>query len=151
VPRSHIVSATMVAALAAIATVAAGLFAGIVVGGVVGDLNIPIAKIGAACLSLALLAAAIAAITIAAAALTGKRGVAIGTGTAVAVASYAIDAFFPLSTTLKPLAKISLWYPYSTNQPLVNGLDASNAAILVVIGIAATAVAYWAFERRDLG
>ncbi len=89
-------------------------------------------------------------IAVAAGAATGKRSVALGAATIVAVASYAIDAFFPLSTTLEPFARVSLWFPYARNQPMINGLDAVHVSVLVAIGLAAAAVAHWSFEHRDL-
>ena len=130
--------------------VAAGFFVGILGGSVVGDLGIAVSNVAAACLSLALLGVAVGSITLAVGAATGNRGAAVAAGTTVALGSYIVDAFFPLSSTLEPLAKISLWYPFSANQPIVNGIHWGHASILIVIVVGASVVARWGFERRDL-
>lgn len=148
--RSQVVSASIAATLIATTAVAAALLIGILVGSGVATLGVALSRVAAACISLGLLAGTVGLITLAAGALTGRRSFALGVGTSVTVVSYAVDAFFPLSSNLAPLAKVSLWYPYAHNQPLVNGLDPRHVAVLSAIGLAAAAVAYWGFDRRDL-
>ncbi len=148
--RNQVVTASIAATAVAVTAVAVALLAGILAGSAVGGLDVAIARVVAACFSLTVLGLVVGLIALAAGAITGRRSAALGSSTAVAVASYAIDAFFPLSSTLEPFSKLSLWYPFAHNQPLVNGLDPSHVAVLAAIGIIAAAVAYWGFERRDL-
>ncbi len=150
VKRSQIVVAGAITTICAAVVATAGLFMGIVFGVAVADLDVPLRNIAGACIALAVLAVSIGMLSLAVGALTGHKSWAVGSGVAVAIASYAIDAFFPLSATLEPLAKISLWYPLSKSQPLVNGLGLGDAVLLGALGALCLPVSLWGFGRRDL-
>lgn len=149
--RSVVARAALAAMLIAVATVTAGLFVGIMVGSNLGSLDISSSNVAAACLSLALLGGAVGAITLAAGAFTGDRGTAAGIGTASAVVSYAVDAFFPLSESLAPFAKFTLWYPFAANEPLINGLSIWHLLTFGLVISSSLLAALVGFERRDLG
>lgn len=97
-----------------------------------------------------LLTLALTAIGFAAGAATGRRGAALGVGAAVALGSYLLNALAPLTESLKPLRKASVFYYYGGAQPLRLGFDASHAAVLLAVAAAALLVAFLTFLRRDI-
>ncbi len=149
--RSQVLAASAAATVLAAFVAAGGMFIGIVFGAVIGGLDLGLGNVAAACASTGLLGATTGLIALVAGAATGRRGVAIATGSMVAVVSYLVDAFFPLNSTLAHVADVSLWYPFAEHEPLVNGLHWGHAAIFVAISVAAALTAGWLFERRDLG
>jgi ABC-2 type transport system permease protein len=81
---------------------------------------------------------------------TGRRGVAIGVGSAVAVASFLLSSLAPLSDATESLQELSPFYYASGTTPLENGFDPVHASVLgAIVGVALVA-AVWAFGRRDL-
>jgi len=51
---------------------------------------------------------------------------------------------------LEPWRKLSLFYQYLEHDPLRNGFDPANAAVLVAVAAVMALVATVAFQRRDL-
>ena len=150
VRRFRVALAAIGSTAVAVTVVSAGLFAGIVVGGALGNLGLPIGRVAGACLSVGLLGAAAGSLSLAAGAITGKRAMAVGVGAGSAVASYLVDAFFPLSAALGPFTKFSLWYPYGHSQPILHGVTWWHALLLLAIAVLACGAAVVGFERRDL-
>ena len=101
-------------------------------------------------LSLFLLTLAVSAVAFACGAATGRRGLSAGVATIVAVACYLLSALAPLSHTLKPLQKVSLFYYYGGAQPLATGLKPGYVALLLGVTIVAAAAAFVGFARRDV-
>jgi len=56
----------------------------------------------------------------------------------------------PLVEALEPWRKLSLFYQYLEHDPLRNGFDPANAAVLVAVAAVMALVATVAFQRRDL-
>jgi beta-exotoxin I transport system permease protein len=81
---------------------------------------------------------------------TGRRGPAIGTASAVAVAGYVIYNLLSVVESLAPLRFITPWYWYLQRNMLAKGVP--PAAILVPVALSAVlSAAGWAvFRRRDL-
>jgi beta-exotoxin I transport system permease protein len=85
-------------------------------------------------------------ITMAAGALTGRRGTAIGAGTALAAASYLISSLAPVASWIRPGRYASLFYwPVGNSQ----NSPGDNAA-LIATGLCALAAAMLAFRRLDI-
>jgi ABC-2 type transport system permease protein len=103
----------------------------------------------ATCVQLLLLAAAFGAVTLAAGAATGKPSLAAGVGGVAAAISYVTNAMLPLAG-LDGWARLSPWHYYSGSNPLLNGLNLAHVLALGVLTVGALAVAFVAFERRDL-
>lgn len=150
VRRSWVVTAAMTATVLAALIVTAATFVGVELGGRVGGAGVGLGGVLAACAHLALLGAAVGSIALAAGAAVGTRAAATGSGTIAAVGSYVIDSFFPLSSSLEPWARLSLWHLYAGSQPLANGIDGLHVVILFLVTVAAFAVAVVGFARRDL-
>jgi len=126
------------------------MFAGLWVSATAIDMDIALDKLAQASASLALLSVVFGAMALAVGAATGKRGVAIGATTGVAVAAYLIDALAPLAGFLDALRPLSPFKYYNSAVPLQNGLDPLHVCVLLVITVAIVVVAIVGVERRDL-
>lgn len=114
------------------------------------DLGVPQGDLAAAIGMLYLFVLGMATVALAVGCRTGRRGVAIGVGSAVAVASFLLSSLAPLSDVTEPLQKASPFYYASGATPIVNGFDAADASVLAAIVVVALAAAVWTFGRRDL-
>lgn len=81
---------------------------------------------------------------------TGRRSVAIGVSSGLAVATFIVNTLGPSVDWLEPFRLLSPFYYYSGGDPILNGLDPVHALVLAAVSAAAFAYAWWAFERRDL-
>ena len=100
--------------------------------------------------ALFLLALSLGTLSLTVGAATGRHGAAVGVSTIVAAAAYLVNALAPLSHTLKPLQKLSLFYYYGGAQPLSIGVRPVYAGLLLAVTAVLAAVAFLAFERRDV-
>ncbi|RVW01377.1 ABC transporter permease subunit [Rhodococcus xishaensis] len=130
--------------------VCAFLAGGLIVGNMIGDLNLTAAGIFGAAAHTALLGILFGMIGLALGVGTGSRRVATAVTSGLAALGFAVSVFLPLSDTLAGGAKISPWYYYTASNPLVNGPDWTHLLVLagatLIVGVIAAAV----FERRDL-
>jgi ABC-2 type transport system permease protein len=81
---------------------------------------------------------------------TGRRGTALGVGTAVAAASYLISSLAPVVRWIHPARYASLFYWSVGNDQIVNGVGIAGYAVLLCAGLAAAAAAVVGFQRLDL-
>jgi ABC-2 type transport system permease protein len=116
----------------------------------VDEMDLGMGKMLAGHVYLGLLTMAVAAIAFALGAATGKRGLSIGVATAVGAGSYLVNALAPLSNTLEPLQKVSLFHYYGGAQPLATGLKPGYVAILLGVTVVSAAAAFVGFARRDV-
>jgi beta-exotoxin I transport system permease protein len=89
-------------------------------------------------------------VTMAAGALTGRRGAAIGAGTAIAAASYLVSSLAPAVSWISPGRYASLFYWSVGNSQITQGVSPGDYAILIVTGLCALAAAVLAFRRLDI-
>jgi beta-exotoxin I transport system permease protein len=80
---------------------------------------------------------------------TGKRGLASGVAAASMIIGYLAAGLLPLAD-LDGLAKIFPWHYYSAGEPLNNGLDGGDVAVLVGLCLVCCLVAWVGIQRRDL-
>jgi hypothetical protein len=67
------------------------------------------------------------------------------------VASFLLAGFARLVDWLEPARYLSVFHYYNESEPLVDGVDYPYLAVSFV-GIAVLlALAFWSFERKDLG
>jgi beta-exotoxin I transport system permease protein len=86
----------------------------------------------------------------AAGAMTGRRGTAIGTGTALAAASYLISSLAPVTSWIRPGRYASLFYWSVGNSQLSHGVSAADYTVLIAVGLCALTAAVLAFHRLDI-
>jgi ABC-2 type transport system permease protein len=79
----------------------------------------------------------------------GRRALAAAAAAGLAIAGFLINSLSSLAERLKPWRSLTLFYQYAGNDPLRNGLDVGDAALLAFAAAMALA-ALVAFHRRDL-
>jgi ABC-2 type transport system permease protein len=81
---------------------------------------------------------------------TGKRALATMVTTAVALVSWFMFSFFPLSDALEPIAGLSPFQWYLGSDPLLNGMDWTGAVLMAGTFVFLVAISIPLFQRRDL-
>jgi ABC-2 type transport system permease protein len=99
---------------------------------------------------LVLLGLAFGSIALAISAATGNRGAAIGVAVGLMVVSYLIDGLANIIEGLNSIRWISPFKYYMAADPLRNGIDLGDAAVLAAITAFFLVAAVIAFDRRDL-
>jgi len=151
VTRTRLVLEKTLAMVVGLVILAGGLWLATYVGAVVADMGIDPLHLAAINVSAALFGFFMGAIGLAVGAATGSRGLAIGLGGAIGVASYLVNSLAPLVDALEPLQKLSPFYYYFGADPLRNGLDPVHVAVLTVGGLLFVVIAVLGFRRRDVG
>ncbi|MEE9297444.1 MAG: ABC transporter permease subunit [Acidimicrobiia bacterium] len=82
---------------------------------------------------------------------TGKRGVALGLSSGLAVATYILWGLAPLIDGISSLEGLSPFFWALTGDPILNGVQAGNALLLVGVGLVFAAGGVLMFQRRDIG
>lgn len=114
------------------------------------DLDIGIDRIVATvvmCLLLGVLHAGVAALV---AGWTGRPGLVLGVGMALAVGGYVVMALFPISDVLEPWRHVSPWDWALGGDPLVNPTEAWRYLALGVPAVILVVAGAWLFGRRDV-
>lgn len=99
------------------------------------------------CLLLGLFHAGVAALV---AGWTGRPGLVLGVGIALAVAGYVVMALFPISNVLEPWRHVSPWDWALGGDPLSNATEAWRYLVLGIPALALVGIGAWAFGRRDV-
>ncbi len=85
---------------------------------------------------------------------SGRRGraagVAAGGAAAFAVLAFPINGFAPLVGAIEWMKYLSAFYYYAGNEPLANGVDLGNVAVLAGVTLGVVGIAVWGIRRRDL-
>lgn len=124
-----------------------GTWVGVLLGGLEG---LPVGNIAAASVLLTLLGLMFGAIALALGAATGRSRLASTVTAGLAVLSYFMFSFFPLSETFEPWANLSPFTLYLGSDPLTQGMAWGDAAILAAIFLVFAAVSPGLVARRDL-
>jgi ABC-2 type transport system permease protein len=115
------------------------------------DLDVGLAAYIGATLSSVAAAWVFGALTLALGAATGSRAVAIGGASGAAVVLYVLWGLAPLIDALEFTNTVNPWYWVMTGDPILNGIQGGNLALLAGVTASLVAVAVWGFRRRDLG
>lgn len=151
IPRWRVVAEKFGALVVATLLLGVVLWASLALGAVPVGLEIGAGRLAAATLMVVLLGLVFGALALLLGALTGRRGLAIGVSTAVAVAAYLLDLYASISEAVEPFRGLSPFHYYDAAQPLRNGADPVHVAFLVVVTVFLGAFSLLAFERRDVG
>ncbi len=150
IDRSTIVREKSLAMVVLALGVGVGIFAGGALGSLAGGLGMNIANLAATSLLVTLLGLVIGALALLLGALTGRMRTAVYGSVGLGLASYAANAFLPLSDDLAGLARWTPNYYYLTSDPLVNGMHWGHGAVLALLTAVLFGLAVVAFRRRDL-
>ncbi|MGD0020080.1 MAG: ABC transporter permease subunit [Candidatus Limnocylindrales bacterium] len=121
-----------------------------IAGAAISASELPPDRLAEALAMLVLLGLAFAGIALAISAFTGNRGASIGVTIALLVAMYLVDALSSIVDGLATIRPLSLFRYYMGGDPLRNGLNLGDAAVLAGVAAVFLAVSVVAFERRDL-
>jgi beta-exotoxin I transport system permease protein len=138
---------------AAMAVQAAALTVTVAVLVVIGrsfQLDVTVANVASVSAAVFLMGLDFGLVTMAAGALTGRRGTAIGTGTALAAASYLVSSLAPVAAWIRPGRYTSLFYWSVGNSQISDGVSLGDYAVLIATGLCALAAAMLAFRRLDI-
>jgi ABC-2 type transport system permease protein len=114
------------------------------------ELSISAGNFTGATLQLALLGLCFGALAFAIGAATGRRGAVLAVTGIVAVLTYFANTLAPQVAALAWLQDLSPFHYYAGGQPLRNGLQAGDAAILLLVAVVLLAAGTVVFNRRDV-
>jgi ABC-2 type transport system permease protein len=112
--------------------------------------ELSVANLAAVCLQLTLFGICFAAIAFGTGAYTGRRVVTLAVAAYVAVVSYIASSFLPQISVLGWTRNVTPFGWYLNGEPLRNGIQWGNCALLLGLGAIFAAVGVWQFNRRDL-
>jgi ABC-2 type transport system permease protein len=150
VSRRRLVLQKWVAVMLACVVTAAAVWIFAVAGAALSNSALPADRLAQALVMLVLFGWAFAAIALAISAGTGNRGAAIGITVALLVAMYLVDALAAIVDGLNTIRPLSLFRYYMGGDPLRNGINLPDAAILLAVAGVFLAASVILFERRDL-
>ena len=138
------------------ALVVHGLLLGVVTyvsnlaGVLLAGLDVDLVNLAAITVLGTLLGLVFGAVALALSAATGNVQLAVYAAAGLALVSYFVETFFPLSATFEPWAALSPFHYYLGSDPLANGMAWGDAGVLVALVAVLVAVAIPLFDRRDL-
>ncbi|PID98519.1 MAG: ABC transporter permease [Actinomycetales bacterium] len=150
IPRWRIVLAALASSATWTLIVAVTTGGGIAVSNLLFDLGMDYGNIAAVTLMAFALGWFFGGLALLISAATGRTAVTSWTTVAVAVVTYFLNVFLTLDKDLKDWAQLSPFYWYGENQPLINGLEWSHAAVLLAGGAVLAIAAFFAYRNRDL-
>jgi ABC-2 type transport system permease protein len=150
IPRWRIVTDKFLAMAAGTTIIGLIMLVVLALGTPAFDLDVDTGRLAQTVLSAVLLAVAFGAIALAAGALTGRRSVASAVAVVLAVNSYLLNAFAPISDAVDAFKGLSPFYYYNSADPLRNGADPLHLLFLAFLGLVFFGLALVAFDRRDV-
>lgn len=148
--RSRVVIEKFGALLVGLAYLAIIVVVGLAIGTKFVQIDIEITKLLAVTFTLFLLATNFGTLSIFVGCLTGSRGLAIGLTTAVAIATFFINALSPIAAFLEKIRDFSPFFHYVNNTPIIHGVNWLSAFVLIWVTIGLLVLSIAAFANRDL-
>ncbi len=130
--------------------VAFATFGGVALGSLVADLGMNIGNIAATCLLLALVGLVFGALALALSAGTGRSKIAVYGAIGAGLAFHLLNSFAQLNDSLADFVRWSPFHYYLSSDPLMNGMDWGDGAILAGLTVGLIALSVVLFERRDI-
>ena len=150
VTRTGFLLAKAVAMFVHVVIVSAAVGVGLLLGSLLGDMDLRVANVVSASLHVGALGLLFGAVAIAVGAWTGTAKVTTSVAAGLGGLSFAVASFLPLSDSLADGVKLSPWYYYNHANPLTNGADLLHLAVLLGLGVLVLAAGVVGFRRRDL-
>jgi ABC-2 type transport system permease protein len=148
--RRTAIVAQKAAAMAAQAAVLTVTVAVLVIIGRSFQVDVTVARIASVSAATFLMGLDFGLVAMAIGALTGRRGTAIGAGTALAAASYLVSSLAPVASWIRPGRYASLFYWSVGNSQISGGVSPIDYAVLTGTGLCALAAAILSFRRLDI-
>jgi ABC-2 type transport system permease protein len=150
ITRPHLIAQKTLAMVVYAFTIGLATFLGIWVGVLIAGTDISAGRLAATSALLALMGLVFGGIALAFGAGTGRSRLAGWVATGVALVSYFVWSFFPLSESFAPWARLSPFDLYLGSDPLSNGMAWGDAAIMAVAFLVLVGLSIPLFQRRDL-
>jgi ABC-2 type transport system permease protein len=151
VTRSHVIVEKVQAMVVYAALFGVVTFVGTWIGvSVAGLEEVGLEGIASVSLLLTLFGLLFGALALLFSAATGRRALATMATTGIAIVTWFMFSFFPLSETLEPIANVSPFHWYLGSDPLLNGMDWAGAGLLAGTFLILAGVSIPLFQRRDL-
>ena len=148
--RSRLIVEKAAAVALSVVVIAFGVWLGLVAGVAVAGGGISLSHQAALAVHLAFFGFASGALALALAAVTGRKAVAAGGSAAFAVVGFLINGLAPLVDGVSWLKFASPFYYYAGHDPLGNGIDLADLAVLGAATVALMMIATLGFRYRDL-
>jgi ABC-2 type transport system permease protein len=150
ISRRRIVLEKLAAIGAALMGLSVMLWLSLVVLDVPFGLDVGLGALAAATVHLFALSAMFGALGLALGVLTGRRAVAGGVTTAIAVAGFVLASIAPLTPSTAWLRFLSPVHYYSGETPLLHGIDPGGLAVLTGLTVVLLVAGVVLFDRRDV-
>jgi len=150
IKRSRVVRAKALTMVLFAFAVGIVTFAGVALGATLGDLGMSIGNIASACLLGTLVGLVFGSLSLALSAGTGRRKIAIWGAVGAGLAFHVFNSLTEISDVLTDWAWLTPFHYYIGNDPLNNGMDWVNAAILAAMSIILITLSVALFQRRDI-
>lgn len=150
VGRSSLVLAKAGADACIVLVLAACAWLGLLAGVAVAGGGVALGHMIALAVQLAFFGFAVGAVSVCAAAATGRRALASGIASGIAVLGWLINSFAPLVGGLGWLKYLSLYYYYAGHDPLTRGVGLPGLAVLAAVAAGLVGAGMVAIGRRDL-
>lgn len=129
---------------------AASMFVVLVISNPIIDLDLSMAGMVAANVGVGLLALTFGTLALAIGGITGRRGLALGAPTGLAILTFFLHGLAPLVDSIAWTQRLTPFYWFGRSTPLANGFDVGFLLLLGTVGLT-LAAAGWGFSRRDVG
>ena len=125
-------------------------FAGVALGSLIADLGMSIGNIAATATLQVLVGLVFGSLAFALSAGTGRTSVSIYGAAGAALFFHLVNSFGALNDGIADLAWLTPFHYYLGNDPLNNGMDWVNAAVLAVVSVVLIGLSVVLFQRRDI-
>ena len=150
ISRSRIVMEKAVTMVLFGIAVGVATFAGVALGSVLGGLGMSIGNIAATSALQVLVGLVFGALALALSAGRGRTSVAVFGAAGAALAFHLLTSLAAINDALAGIAWLSPFHYYLGSDPLVNGMDWGDAAVLAVLALALIGLSLALFQRRDI-
>jgi ABC-2 type transport system permease protein len=150
VTRGRVVVEKFLALVTGTVLVGLALVAALWAGSAVQDMSIGVDRLVAATASAVLLGLCFGGVALAVGCATGRRAWAAAAAAGLAIAGFLVNSLSSMAEGLERWRPLTLFYQYASNDPLRNGLDLGDAAVMLAVATVRGLAALIAFQRRDL-
>lgn len=150
VTRSGLIFEKVLSMFAFAAAIGLATFLGTWLGSTIAGQAVSVENLMATSVLLTLMGLVFGGLALMIGAAVGRSKLASGVTAGVALATYFMFSFFPLSESFEPWAALSPFDLYLGSNPLVNGMAWLDGAILAVVFLALVTLSVPLFQRRDL-
>jgi ABC-2 type transport system permease protein len=148
--RTRLLIAKTLALALLILTVSIATWIGFLIGVAIAGGGISAAHLAAQAAHLGVLGLTFAALALALGASTGRKMIAAGGATGLAILGFLVNGLAPLVSGLTWTQYVSPFYYYSSQEPLTNGAQWGHLAVLASVSLALVGIALAGFRGRDL-